>query len=828
MVNGKAIKNIRRVTALVFLCLIILSGSGCSQSADNNSGSGKNVVVCIDDEFSSYPEVLSQILPDYTLERADNSPFRNLQNGKVSEAFDPHAVSALETGAAKHWYPQYLATVVIAVDRELTDAKISSWSDLPGSGEAVGFSGKHLLSYETLMSAVAYGLTGEGYSLKSAARLLAALNAQGRLIQNSYESPILICYDYAAARLIKNGRKLEIIVPAEGTLSYEKGLLSTDELTFSGDTEALLLSNGFRLLNGCCDTSLYPAPKAYENAHSIKDYTNFSTVSYDATRIIRRDVFGIRLYSAADGRENQYLVLLYIMLVAVWIISIINRAVQKGVRRAALYTGIVLIGWITARLISWTLDNSSFFNRTFWYSYYIFQLSLPLIILWLAWIIDKPESSQALPIWMRAVHLVNAVLLLLVLSNNLHHLVFIPDMANPKWSSTYTYTYGFVFYLVQAGCWIPLVSGVVMLLYKGRHGLRKRGVLFVLALFGLLATYAIGYMLRIPIAWESDLTMTIGVFVLLLFEACIRSGMIPVNSKYVKLFAHSPLSMQITNKSDTVVLSSEYAKTNNKAVYAGSRVPSRIPKQYNETTLLFSDEITGGYVYWQEDISKIVMLHKEIEESVKKLKAANELLVKEEAIKRAVSEETARTQLMEQLEKEISAHITRLSAMIERLYSAEDPKKATARVTLLLAYIKRRCNLFFRERESDLFNADELTGYMDELSGMAGYCGIQIIFTCELNASVPVRMATVFYDFFYNVLDWAAGLSNLRILAHLGRESGNIVLRMLPSEDARSFQLDETVLAAILAENGCYTVKELDNDASGISLSLPEGGAYDG
>ena len=146
---------------------------------------------------------------------------------------------------------------------------------------------------------------------------------------------------------------------------------------------------------------------------------------------------------------------------------------------------------------------------------------------------------------------------------------------------------------------------------------------------------------------------------------------------------------------------------------------------------------------------------------------------------------------------------------------------------MLLAYIKRRCNLFFREQDGAVFQADELAVYMDELSEMAGYAGVRIIFTCELNGSIPVRRGAVFYDFFYGVLDWAAGLTDLRVLAHLGSENGNVVLRMLPSADAHAFRIDETVLAAILSEDGSYTVKELDDDAAGISLSFPEGGAND-
>ena len=821
-----ALKRTCRCIATVLLGLLALSFCGCTHSGNGDSDAGKKTVVCMNDAHSAYPDAMSHMLPEYTVEYANSNPFRHLRDGKVIEAFDAQAASALETGVAQHWYPQYLATMVIAIDREQTDAQIGTWSDLPGAGETVGVFGVALFSYETLLSSIAYGLDGEGYSLKSAAGLLATLNAQGRLVQNSYEPPILLCFDTTVAGLIKSGRNLEIIVPAEGTLTFTKGLLSNNELVFAEDAEALLVSSGLRLVDGRCDAALYSGAAAYENAHRISDYAYFNAASLDATRSMRRDVFHTRMYSSADGREHLYWVLLYIIPVAVWILSIIHRTVQKAVRRAVLYTGIILIGWITARLISYQLENVGLFNLTFWYSYYIFQLALPVVILWLGWVIDKPEGRTPLLGWMRAVHLAGAVLLALVLTNNLHHLVFVPDLSHPRWGITYAYTHGFVFYLVQAACWLPLIAGVILLLHKGRGGLRKRGVAFLFALFGLLAAYTTGYILQVPIAQDSDITMTTGIFIMLLLETCIRSGIIPVNSKYRALFAHSPLAMRIIDTEDRLVFASETA------VRAGQAAPvpgvATATGPQDENTLLFDAEITGGRVFWSKDISALNRLHREIAESVAKLKAANVLLGQEEAVKRAIHDETEKARLMQQLEDEIVGHIHRLNAMMEQAENSMASPKFMVRITMLLAYIKRRCNLFFWEQETAAFQADELTLYLDELSEMAGHAGVSVLFTCGVRGSLPIRRATIFYDFFYAALDWAAQRAELRLLAHLGRENGAVILRMLSSEDARRFGLDEGIQAEILSQGGQFSVKELDDDATGISLSFPEGGEDDG
>jgi len=79
--------------------------------------------------------------------------------------------------------------------------------------------------------------------------------------------------------MIKSGRNMEVIIPIEGTFTYEKGLLSKNPLAFTGDIEGLLLDAGFRLPDGRCDASLYPQAAAYENAVRVTDYSHTFTLT---------------------------------------------------------------------------------------------------------------------------------------------------------------------------------------------------------------------------------------------------------------------------------------------------------------------------------------------------------------------------------------------------------------------------------------------------------------------------------------------------------------------------------------------------------------------
>ena len=774
----------------------------------------------------SYPDVVAQILPAYTVKMRLNRAFQYLDQGNVAEAFDPQAVSALRAGVAKYWYPHYLATVVIAVDRDRTNANINSWSDLPNTIDEVGISSaisSHpVVSNQMILSAMAFGLEGENFTLKKTAELLAVLRAEKRLAVNSLEEPIVICYDFQAADLIKSGRKIEVIVPREGTLTYKKGLLSNTELVFSGNVDDILLTRGFRLLDGRCDPSLYPDASAYANAFKVADYGYFIDTSQNTTRILRQDVLRVKLLASKDDRQHQWLVLVYIIIITVWTASFMRRIAHKNMSNTVLMTVILILGWAFTRLVSYQLDLNTDFRRYLGYTYYVFQLSLPITLSWLAFITDKQEGKISAPWWMKAFVAYMFTLIALVYTNDLHNSMYVYDFSNDNWGNENGY--GVIYSIVQKSWQISFAAVFVILLSKNRGSIRKKGLVLPLLFIVLLSAYQYGYEYGIPIAREGDWTIMNGILTLLFVESLIRAGMIPVNTKYRTLFNHSPMGIRIIDISGSPALSSAAAIPFDKDRFARALNSKPAPVQQDENTLLFASQISGGYALWHEDISSLNRLQNEIEKSVIRLKAANVVLAKEAKIRRSAEEEKARTQLMAQLESEITGYTIKLSEIVEHLERSNSPDqtKALGPAALLLCYIKRRCNLFFSEKEAASLLPEELTIYFNELAEIAGFSGVRIFITSELKTQVSVRRATLLYDFFYSVIDWAAGIDEVSILAQLLTENGNIIMRFLPSRDARSYKMENDLEKSIASSGGIFNIKDLD-DAFGLSLSFAGG-----
>lgn len=812
------IKHSRIAIGLFAILIAAVFSSGFTKEPNSN------LVVCNQDDYALYPRVVEQILPSFNIEQSENQPYYILDSGAIAEAFDTQAVGAIETGIARYWYPQYLATVIIAVDRDQTDSVVTSWNDLFATQEEVAFFDT-AANVQMLTAAMSYGLEGEDYSLKKTIQLLSSIHDKNLLKTNSFESPIIICFDYQAAALIEEGRNLEIIIPTEGTYTYEKGLLSNEKLTFEANVDKLLFSAKLRLLDGQSYLPIYPDESAYAPAVRVMDYKHFATTSQNASCLIEREVLNLRKFMSIDSREHLYFALIYIIIITIWVTAIIRRSMQKGIVYAAFFTGIILNGWVLVRLIKYQLVAIPILSRYLWYSYYIFQLSLPLVLLWMAWAIDKPEDKIVPPKWWRSMVILIGFLIILVFTNDLHGFVLHLDLSRPDWDINYSY--GFGYYIILFVCMMNLLAVFAILIQKSIRNPRKKGFIFPLALFIMFGIYNYKYIVRDPFVYQTDLTIITGIFTMLMFESCIWSGLIPVNTKYIDLFRRSPLKMQIINKNREVAIASALAKPMNKATIEKVITSSPGPVLQEDATLLFANPIPGGYALWSEDVSKIQQLHREIKESTKKLAEANTMLAEEEKIKRFINEENAKRQLMEQLEAEIAKNTEHLSTMIENLPYSKDHSRETTRIALLLCYLKGWCSLFFREKETNTITVDELIAYKDELSEIARYPNVEIATVNEIKGNLAIRHATLFYDFFYVIVDLAVRTGCPYIIEHLEIEADLITMRLLSSEDIGTFKLEPRLIAAIVAAKGNIVKKDLE-DMIGLSISFPKGEvAYD-
>lgn len=114
---------------------------------------------------------------------------------------------------------------------------------------------------------------------------------------------------------------------------------------------------------------------------------------------------------------------IYIGMFAAWGLSVRQRIVQKQVRRYLTGVSLLLILWFTLRSAKYFIFWQPNVIRYLWYLYYLPMLFVPTLALLIAMSLGKPDKYK-LPKSVWLLFAVSGALLILVLTNDLHQLVF--------------------------------------------------------------------------------------------------------------------------------------------------------------------------------------------------------------------------------------------------------------------------------------------------------------------------------------------------------------------------------------------------------------------
>lgn len=800
----------RRWSLLLLLCLLL---TGCSAEASGGQ------LISAAEGSGAYSEALLTFLPGYALRDGKDTLYAEVSQGNAAACFDVQAIPAMARGVGRYWYPHVSATVVLAVDRTRTDAVITGWNSLRENEIPVGMSSFSVVRNMLAMGALSYGLEQKEPSKGEALDFLEHLCQNGGFELDGSDAPILICLDYEAAAWNRDGENYEIIVPVEGTLSYRMGLLSEVPLTLNPGLDEALLTAGLPLVGGERPADF---PDNYRSARTLseEEYDRFLAVTGDSSRDLRRQVFHARLYTTADLREHILSALLIAAAILLWKGTVSHRMIRRDVRRVVIVMSWLMVGWLLLRLFKYQLLSEGTLCRMCWYGYYLFQLALPVALLYLTEILDREEGEKRLvcPLWPPLVAYVLSVLL--VMSNDLHQLVF-RFTPGGNWVSDYQYGPGY--WIVMAFALLFLVSALWNLLRKGHRSHSRKGLILPLLFCAGLLVYLAAYIRRVPLAWESDLTVNICILSVLFFEAVLHSGMIPVNIQYQRLFASAPINLTLLDGDGRTVLSSPGAHPISRSVWKRLCTEIHQPLLRDRDTQYHAVPVRSGMAVWQEDLSQLNQLRKEIQDVQIRLEAANALLREEgEVKKRLLAAETNRA-LFEQLDQDMERRITSLAHLIETLPEAEHPRNLTAYITLCLCHIKRRMNLFFLARQGESLPGDELGMYLDELAELGRYVGLKTLIRCGEMNGLSIRGAALCYDFAFESMSWTLREEASPLMGYLEIEGTQLVFRFLPGGDPGRWQFSRELTAAVSALGGEIVCKDLD-DAYGICLTVPLGG----
>ena len=395
--------------------------------------------------------------------------------------------------------------------------------------------------------------------------------------------------------------------------------------------------------------------------------------------------------------------LIYIALYIGWGISVSKRIIQVQVRHYLIAVSGLMVFWFVIRSMKYYFITDIGIARQLWYLYYLPMLFIPLFSLFVAISLGKTENAKLSKTALVLLYIPTVLCLLLVLTNDLHQLVFsFPE--GEVWTDINNgYTFGY--YIVLGWEILCAFAAFVIMLIKCRLSYRKKYLPFLLLACSIV--YAFIYVSGVE--WMQLIGGDIVAAQCLMFtgilESCIQCGLIQTNTGYEELFMVSRLGAQITDQGNTVCLASANAMglTDEQRMSAKTH-----PVLADKTTLIKSKPIRFGHVLWQEDVSELTEAIEQIEENCRDLSERNRLRQENLETKKKILSLQEKNRAADVLNRETAGQISMIEHLLTQYDTENDAQKREkilAGAAVLGAYIKRYGNLLLvshREETADI------------------------------------------------------------------------------------------------------------------------------
>ena len=451
---------------------------------------------------------------------------------------------------------------------------------------------------------------------------------------------------------------------------------------------------------------------------------------------------------------------IYVFLFSAWCYSLWIRIVQMQVRRYLLAISVLMVLWVLLRSIKFSIENTDA-ERWLWYFYYFPMLFIPMLSVFVSRSLGKGEDFR-LPRWTKLLYVPTLLLLLLVLTNDLHQKVF-SFPSGVLSDQAYRYESGYFFVLG----WEALCAGFALLsMVKNCRIPRSRRIRWLpLVPLVLSLAYACTYVKKVYWVWvlAGDMTVSQCLIFASILECCIQCGLIQSNLGYDELFEATSLPVQITDHA----FCSQYV-----SVAMQGALPQSELRQMQQDTLRLGDDtllkrhkLRRSWVFWKEDISALNQIRKELELTRDELRDTGNVLAVENAQRARWLKLTEENRLYDMMEAQTARQIAMLRDLLAELQKTEASDRARhllGQVIIIGTYIKRRSNLIFVGVQRGAISVQELRLCLNESSENISVYGADCKAIVRGDGQLTVEQATQVYDLFEAVVE--AELESLRAL----------------------------------------------------------------
>ena len=485
---------------------------------------------------------------------------------------------------------------------------------------------------------------------------------------------------------------------------------------------------------------------------NLKKHRAFFCVAFAVTAAAVLRQIGFQVEAPFNWLFSFFRSVIYIMLFAAWGISVCRRIIQPQVRRYLTAISALMVFWVTARTLRHLFAETPWALRHLWYLYYLPMLFIPLLALFVALSLGKPDNFR-LPKWTALLYIPTAALLLLVLTNDLHQLVFrFPEDA-VVWMNEYRY--GIVYFPVVGWMVLCALTALVIMLVKCRVPNSRKVLVLPFVPVVLSVIYGALYIFQLP--WlrliAGDVTVVFCLLIAATLESCIQCGLIQSNTHYNDLLLSCTLRVQLTDPEYQRLLSSRSAEP----------IPLQIMRQTETGPVrldgglrLSGAPVRGGHVLWTEDVSELLEVLEELQDVKDSLEDNNALLRAEYTLKAREAHIAEQDRLYNIIQRETAPRIKLLAELTDAFETMGDEaqrKQILGKMAVIGAYLKRRSNLIFLADKTPLFQEKELHLTFGESMDNLELCGITCGLLSELEGPVEARQLMKMYDLFEEIVE---------------------------------------------------------------------------
>ena len=396
-----------------------------------------------------------------------------------------------------------------------------------------------------------------------------------------------------------------------------------------------------------------------------------------------------------------------------WMQSVSDRVISRRLRRDLLAIGSCMLLWMVLRecRYEYVNQNTGTLSRILWYAYYVPFFLMALLSFRTSFLIEEPVNNRISGKDL-AVLAGSSGILLLILTNDWHQLMFtfLPGMEN--WSSQYGR--GPLFFMVYGLIFLMLAGTIFNLTRAALYSPSRRWAWLPLLPLMLGILYWITYpfykldWIRFP-----ELTcFLIG----LGWEISIQTGLVPSNTGYPELFSQSHLNARFREKGEEPV---ENTGTGDKVIH--------------------SQPIAGGEVVWEEDVSLIRRLEGELKEAGSRLSEEVDLLQAENRLKEEREKTIRKTAILDQMRIRFSAQKERITELIsEAEESPEHCREKLLTACVIGVYIKRSAAMMLSAGDTEMRDIRDLLLCLSEEADLLEKLGI----TCRVQGSAKGLIPT--------------------------------------------------------------------------------------